>query len=51
MVNVQDGEYVAKVAWNLEEACKLLEAGFDYVTDMENANLQKTQVALQFTQK
>jgi integrase len=39
LINVQDDEYVSKVAWNLEEACKLLEAGFDYITDMENAKI------------
>ena len=39
LINVQDDEYVSKVAWNLEEACKLLEAGFDYVTDMESAKI------------
>lgn len=36
-----DDEYVSKVAWNLEEACKLIEAGFDYVTDIEGAKLFK----------
>ena len=36
-----DDEYVSKAAWNLEEACKLIEAGFDYVTDIEGAKLFK----------
>lgn len=36
-----DDEYVSKVAWNLEEACKLIEAGFDYVTAIEGAKLFK----------
>jgi len=36
-----DDEYVSKVAWNVEEACKLIEAGFDYVTDIEGAKLFK----------
>jgi integrase len=39
LINVQDDEYVSKVAWNLQEACQLLEAGFDYVTDMESAKI------------
>lgn len=39
LANVQDDEYATKVAWNLEEACKLLEAGSDYVTDVENAKI------------
>ena len=29
-----DEEYHVKVAENLEEACKLLEVGFEYVTDL-----------------
>jgi hypothetical protein len=41
LVNAQDDEYVTKMAWNLEEACELLEAGFDYVTDMEHAKIFK----------
>ena len=32
LVNLEGDEYVSKVAWNLEEACKLVETGFDYVT-------------------
>jgi integrase/recombinase XerD len=36
--NVSD-DYVIKVAKTLEEACSLLEVGFEYVTDMEGAKL------------
>ena len=39
LVNLEGDEYVSKVAWNLEEACKLVESGFDYVTDVEGAKL------------
>jgi hypothetical protein len=39
LINVQNDEYVSKVAWNLQEACKLSEAGSDYVTDMEGAKI------------
>ena len=28
-----------KVAHNLKEACELIEAGFEYVTDMEGAKI------------
>ena len=41
LVNLEGDEYVSKVAWNLEEACKLVDAGFDYVTDVEGAKLSK----------
>ncbi len=39
LVNVHDDEYVSKVAWNLEEACKLVEAGFGYVTEFEGSKI------------
>jgi len=32
-------EFHVKVAHNLEEACELVKAGFDYITDMENAKI------------
>lgn len=32
-------KFHVKVAESLEEACKLLEVGFEYVTDMENKKL------------
>ena len=41
LVNLEGDEYVSKVAWNLEEACKLVDASFDYVTDVEGAKLSK----------
>ncbi len=46
LINVQDDKYVSKVALNLEQACKLVDAGFDYVADMENGKIQKAKVTL-----
>ena len=37
--NEPNDEFHVKVASNLEEACKLLEVGFEYVTDMEGKKL------------
>jgi hypothetical protein len=34
-----DDEFHVKVAQSLDEACKLLEAGFEYVTDMDGNKL------------
>lgn len=34
-----DDEFHVKVAHSLDEACKLLEVGFEYVTDMNGAKL------------
>lgn len=34
-----DQEFHVKVAENLEEACKLLEVGFEYVTDIDGKKL------------
>jgi integrase len=39
LVNFESDEYIAKVATNLEEACQLIEAGFEYVTEMEEAKI------------
>ena len=38
--NAED-EYYVKVAQTLDEAIKLLEVGFEYVTDMDGAKLLK----------
>ncbi len=32
-------DYLIKVAKTLDEACKLLEVGFEYVTEMDGAKL------------
>lgn len=34
LVDFQDDDYASMVAENVEEACKLVEAGFEYVCDM-----------------
>ena len=35
LVNFKSDEYAVRVAENIQEACKLVEAGFEYVTDMD----------------
>jgi len=43
LVDFTDEEFVSKAAWTLEEASWLVESGFVYVCDIENAKLfQKT---------
>jgi len=39
LIEFQDDEYTCKVAKNLDEACKLVEAGFKYVTEMDNIKI------------
>jgi integrase len=39
LVNFEEDEYVSKAAWTLEDAQKLVEAGFEYVCDVEGAKL------------
>ena len=39
LVNFQSDDYHAKVAKTLKEACELVEAGFEYVTDMESGKI------------
>jgi len=39
LVNFQDDEYISKVAWTLEEGCKLVKAGFEYVTEIEGGKI------------
>ena len=39
LVNFQEDEYVARTATITEEALKLIEAGFEYVTEMEGMKL------------
>jgi len=41
LVDFNDEDYVSKVAWNLDEACKLVEAGFEYVCDVEGGKIFK----------
>lgn len=37
--NYADDEFRVKIAASLEEACKLSEVGFEYVTDMDGKKL------------
>jgi len=37
--NTKNDEFTVRVADNLEEACKLLEVGFEYITDMDGKKL------------
>ncbi len=39
LVNFKSDEYTSKVATNVKEARKLIEAGFEYVTEMEDVKL------------
>jgi integrase len=39
LVNLKDDEYVCKAARTIEEMSNLIEAGFEYVTDMEGVKL------------
>lgn len=39
LIDFKDEEYVVRVAKTVKEACQLLEAGFEYVTDMDNVKL------------
>jgi len=34
-----DDEFTVRVAHNVKEACELIEAGFEYVTDMDGAKI------------
>jgi len=35
LFQIRTNEFTVRVAKTLDEACKLVEAGFDYVTDFE----------------
>ena len=39
LVNFKDDEWISKVARTLDEACKLIDAGFKYVTEMDGAKI------------
>jgi len=39
LVDFNDEDYVSKVAWTIDEACKLVESGFQHVCDFENARI------------
>lgn len=39
LVSFESDEYICKVARTIDEAAQLVEAGFDYVTDMDSCKL------------
>ncbi len=39
LVNFGEQDFIVKVAWTLDEACKLLEGGFQYVCDYDTAKI------------
>jgi len=41
LYGLKDKEFHVKVAQSLDEACKLLEVGFEYVTDIDGTKLFK----------
>jgi len=41
LVDFQDDDYVKKVAKTVEEDCKLIEAGFEYVTERDRLRIYR----------
>lgn len=39
LVDSSDDDYVSRVAKDLKELCQLIEAGFEYVTDMDGVKI------------
>ena len=39
LIQFSSEEFISKVAGTIEEACNLIEAGFEYVTDMDNVKI------------
>ncbi len=39
LVDLQDDDYVSKVAKTVKEACELVEAGFEYVCEMDRIKI------------
>jgi len=39
LVDFKNDDYIAKVAKTLQEACQLVEAGFEYITEMDGAKI------------
>jgi len=39
LMNFKDDEFTSKVAKTLKEACELVEAGFEYITEMDGAKI------------
>ena len=36
LIDFNDEDHVSKIAWTVEEACKLVESGFEYVFEFDN---------------
>jgi hypothetical protein len=47
LVNFNDEDYSSEAAWTMDEVCKLVEAGFQYVCDFENARAISKSLSLQ----
>lgn len=39
LVDLRDDDYVSKVAKTVQEACQLVESGFEYVTEMDSVKI------------
>ena len=39
LFQIRNDEFTVRIAKTLDEACKLVEAGFDYVTDMDDGKI------------
>ncbi len=39
LVDFSEQDYISKVAWTIEEACKLIDGGFQFVCDFDNARI------------
>lgn len=39
LVNFKSDEYTVRIAETVQEACKLIEDGFEYVTEMDGAKI------------
>lgn len=39
LIDLRDDEFVSKVAKTVAEACELVEAGFEYVTDIDGLKI------------
>ena len=40
LIQTDDDEFITKVAKTVEEACKLIEAGYEYVTEFQDQGVK-----------
>ncbi len=40
LIQMDDDEFITKVAKTVEEACKLVEAGYEYVTEFQDQGVK-----------